>query len=352
MAVGDTSRLGYVGIVGLAPEVTLGTHVTATSFIEFNSESLVKNRTEQKLESISMSRNFKKRVMLDETIEGSVEFDMNVASDFCVWVLTQAMGGTVAASTIVAGCIKHTLNEGDMESNKFSATAGTNTTSLSFSVRKGGNLAAAGTATGDIFQYNGMRVNTLSLKAEVGGLCVATAEMIGKTMTLSSDSLTASFSTVVPLDFTNVTIKTGDSITNVNAESFQSFELTINNNLAGDTASRNLGSPNVGVLPPTRREVILSVTQRWDTSSNYLRFTQETATAFQILIDSGSTIAAGGTTYSMFINLPKCYINSPAIPEIGDMGVVSQDLEWSVMEDSEQGYAIQMTAFNATADYN
>lgn len=355
MSVGTGSRQGYVAIVGLAPEYTLGTHVTATSFACFNSESLNKQRTEQKLESICMNRDFTKRVTLEETVEGSIEVDLDVSSDFVVWLMAQSMGGTVAASTVGAGCTKHTIYAGDMENNKFSATSGTNTSSLSISVRKGGVLAAAGTATGDVYQFDGCRVNSLSIKGEVNGMCMLTAEIIGRSATLSSDSLTASFSTVVPATFVNVSITTGDSIGNLAAtEILQSFEVVINNNLAGDTASRRLGTRVLDVLPPTRREVLFNVSQRWTTNTTYHRFNDNTATAFRVHIDTGVTAGAAGgnTTYSMVIDLPKCYLNSPAVPEIGDMGVVTVDQEWAAMYDSEQGYSVQMALFNGTLDYN
>jgi hypothetical protein len=302
-----------------------------------------------------MNRDFTKRVTLEDTIEGSLEVDLDVSSDFVVWLMAQAMGGTVAAATIGVGCTKHTLNTGDMANNKFSATSGTNTSSLSISVRKGGVLDAAGTATGDIFQYDGCRVNSLSIKGEVNGMCLLTAEIIGKSATLSSDSLTASFSTVVPATFVNVSITTGDSIGNLGAaEILQSFEVIINNNLAGDAASRRLGTREVDVLPPTRREVLFNVSQRWSTNTTYNRFNDNTATAFRVHIDTGVTAGAvaGNTTYSMVIDLPKCYLNSPGVPEIGDVGVVTIDQEWAPMYDSEQGYSVKMELFNGTLDYN
>ena len=355
MALGQDHRLGQYSFIGLAPEVSIGTHVTATSFVEFDSEAFVKNVTEQKIESINNSRAFKKRVMLDEEVNGSLEAPLQVQSDFLIYLIGQAMGGTIGVKTIAADCWGHTISTGDMTYNKISATAGTNTSSLAITVVKGGLLDAQQTnASFDAFQFNGMRVNTLSIKAEVGGLCMISAELVGKSATVTSDSLTASFSTVVPQDFTMVSVLSGDSITNVSAEQVQSFELTINNNLVSDAPARRLGTNQLSVLPPTRREVMLTMSQRWDTITAYARARDETATAIQIQIVSDVTIGAvaGNTTYSMWINLPRCFCNTPAMPEIGDMGIVQNELEYSCLYDSEKSYDIQMQVYNGTADYN
>ncbi len=354
MAVGAGARLGYVGVIGLCPEETLGTHKTSTSYIEFNSESMKKTIEALKLPAINMSRNYKRQIQTIETVEGSIEFDMDLASDFCINVIKQAMGGTVSSATIAADEMTHILSEGDMQSNKYSATSGTNTVAFSLQVRKGGVFEASKTGSGDVWDFNGCRVNNLSIKGEVGSPIIVTAELIGVSASISTDSLTASFSGKLPLDFSHVTIETGDSIGNITAtEYYQSFEFSINNNLVPD--SRNLGSRNIGVLPPTKRDTMLALTQRYDTTTSYDRYTSQTLTAFEITIAGQQTITAvaASTVYAMHIKLPRCIAN-PNMPVIDDPGLISQDVEYNCLQGNyaSASYSCQMVVNNATKEYN
>ena len=356
MAVGDGAKFGYTSLLGVSPEVTYGTAVTATSFIAFNSESMKVSKEQLLLDSINTTRNYQKRMFGNTTVDGSIEADLDVGSDAVVNIIKQALGGTCASATMGAGqpaVFIHTIWEGNMENNVFSATGGTNTTGLTIQVRKGGVVAAAGTITSDLYTFNGCRVNSLSIKGELGQPIRFTAELIGKDCTVSTDSLTASFSTLLPLHFTGVTFSLGDTIGNLAAESIQGFEFNLSNNLVGDNAARKLGSETIQILPPTRREVKLSITQRWDTATAFTRYQSGTTAALKIVMTSTQTIsaAAGATTYSMAINLPKCYRNT-GLPEVGDFGVLSQDIEYTAIHDSEQGYCAQAVICNATTDYN
>ena len=75
--------------------------------------------------------------------------------------------------------------------------------------------------------------------------------------------------------------------------------------------------------------------------------------AFQILLDSNQTIASllANSNVSMHINLPNCRLNGPAVPEVGDVGVLTTDLEYTVLEDSATAYAVQMQVNNGTLSY-
>ncbi|MDY6888134.1 MAG: phage tail tube protein [Pseudomonadota bacterium] len=348
MAVGDNARFGYDSFVGISEETTYGTSADSFSYIEFSSESMKRNIEEIKLESINTSRDYIKRLRGNESIEGSLEFDLNVAADACVYLLKQAMGGTVATAvlyTTTSSGRGHTLNTGNMENNK-SSSGSTDTVALTLEIQKGGNES-----TGTVWDFLGTRVNSISIKGEIGAPVVMTAELIGQTASTTSSTPTVTFTDINPCNFTGITINTGDSITNVSAETFIGFELTLNNNLISDTNARKLGSRTLQILPPARREVNLKLTQRFDTTTSYDRFIDNTMTAIQILLDSEQTIAANCSTYSMHINLPACYFNSN-MPEIGDFGVVTHEVEVSaIKENTTTSYSIQMQINNATANY-
>ena len=339
MAVGSgTPYLGYDSYMGIAQESTFGTLVTATSFIEFTSEGFRKDREEQRREELNTTRDFTRRMTGNETVAGSSEAPLNVAQDAIVWMFKQAMGGTVSSSTITAAVeFAHTLNVGDMESNQ-STNGAADIKSLSVQVRRG---------LTEQWSYRGMRINTLTIKGEVGTPITFSVEAMGQYGTTSSDSITASFSNVNPLNFTGVTFQTGDSITNVSTEYITGFEFTLANNLQ---ELRNLGSANIYALPPGRRDVTLKLTQQFDTLTAYNRFIQNTKTAIQILMDTGVTIGAGSSTYSMHINCPACYFNN-VTPQVGGIEAISQEMEVSCIKDTTTSYVCQMQINNGTSDY-
>ena len=213
---------------------------------------------------------------------------------------------------------------------------------LSVAVRKGST---------DTWENSFCRVNNLTISGEVGGHCVVSAELIGISTTAhtSIGAVAVSYSTVNPVVFDGITIQTGDSISNISAEYFQSFELSIANNL--DDNARNLGSRNRQHIPVGMREVTLTLNQRYDTLTSYNRFIQNTLTAIQIKLDSGKTITSGETTYSMYIDIPEAYYNSSQ-PEVGGADVLTYETNIASMYSSEKSYVVQFRVTNGTSTYD
>ena len=111
MAIGDSAKFGYHGHVGVAKETTYGTKVDSFSDIEYSSESLKLDIERKNLEVITNSRNYRKRVSLNKTVSGSIEGPLNVASDGIMYIIRQALGGTVSSTQIAAtGSYNHTCD--------------------------------------------------------------------------------------------------------------------------------------------------------------------------------------------------------------------------------------------------
>jgi len=341
MAVGSSiPYLGYDAFVAIAQEETYGTRVTGTTFVEFNSESLKRETESKKLDSINTTRNPQKQVSLNQTISGTIEIDANPGVDGFAILCGHAMGGTIASSTLAAGAVAHTLWEGNMELNSPTTTA-TNAVALTVQVRKGGT---------DQFSFAGCRVNAMTISGEVGDVVKASFDLMGKSGTSTSDSLTPAFSTIIPCNFDGITIQTSDSVGGSwTTEIFESFEVNVENNL---TEQRGLGSVNVHGLPPGMRNVGLKLTQQYDTLTAYNRYTSRTATAVQIIMNTGVTLTAAQSTYSMAIRFSKVHINTVA-PEVGGPDPISIEYDCDVMGQmaTTSGYAIQMQINNATANY-
>ena len=343
MAVGnEVPYSGWQSVIGIAPQLTSTTFVTSTCFLEFNSESVKREVEELKLPHIRNSRDFHKRVRTNDSVGGSMEFDLDCGSDAVMYILKAAMGGTASVATISAAVsFTHTFSPGDMETNGASAGSAL-MRGISVAVRKGST---------DTWDSSFCRVNNLTISGEVGSPVVVTAEIVGMSSTVSATmgASAVSYSAVNPVTFAGVGIQTGDSITNVSAEYFTSFELSINNNL--DSDARSLGSRNRTQIPVGMREVTLTLGQRYDTLTSFNRFIQNTATAVQIFLDSAQTITSGATTYSMYIDIPETYFNSNQ-PEVGGAEVITYEANISAIYSSEKSYVTQFRVTNGTSTYD
>lgn len=350
MAIGDSAFFGYNAFVSIDLETAYGTKTDGQSFLEFNSESMKVDIERKNLEVITSGRNYRKTVSLNKSVAGSIEGPANVASDAFMYIMRCALGGTVASTVIGAtNAYGHVMYEGDLENTKSSGTAD-NVAGFCMQVKKGAQAAGSGTT----WDFVGCRPNTFTLKAEQGDLVYFTAEIIGKGGSATTSTPTASYADAVPLDFSGVKIEMGVSIgASLTERYFQSFELSVNNNLSGDAIARRLGSDELQILPAGMRDITLKLTQRYDTTTAYDEWLANTVTAIQITLAGPSCPAAGESSYSMIIKLPDCYIESTPLPEIGGPDVVSHELNYrAIMQNTTTGYGIQILANNLTTGYD
>jgi hypothetical protein len=347
MAIGDGYSLNWKSALGVAKETTWGTFQTATAFLEFNSESLDRKLEEKILQGINSQREAFKRILTTETVDGTIEADLNVGSDALVNLLKQAMGGTVSSAQIAAtGAYTHTLRVGDMENNKSTSTATGDMKGLTIQARKGDY----------VFSYQGMKVDSFTIKAESGSPVMVTFSLVGKTATLTTAlSTTVTYTDALPMIFHGVTVVKASSIgaitTTATQETYQSFELTVNNNIMKDI--RQLGQRTVSHLPQGGLNVSLKFAQRMDTTTAYNVWTSETSTAFGIYLDSNYSVGtSGGSTYSMFIGVPNAKLNY-SIPKVGGRdGILTHELSYTCLrENTTTSYAVQMIVNNATTSY-
>ena len=344
MAVGDSARYGYTTRFGIGQEGTWGEKASYIVFTEFLSESLSHVIEEIPIESINGTRDYIRRLTGNEVVEGGVEMHFNPAQRGCVQILEAALGGSTTSTQIAAtGAYRHVMSVGDLEINDVEG--------LTFQVVNGTE-----TATSQGLDFIGCRVNSWTLKGEIGSPVIMTTEVIGVTASTTSStpaiSVTSLFVKCPPVNFTGITIEVGRSMTSTDAECFTGFELTINNNLISDSNVRCLGSRVLTVLPASRREVKLKLTQRFDTTTSYDRFIENTMCAISILLDSKhSTGSVGGSTASLMVNLPSIYYNSNNF-NVSDFGVLTNELDLTAInEPSTSSYIVQFTVVNTTANY-
>ena len=101
MAVGNAvPKLGHDSCISIMEESSFNVYVTGTSnFLEFSSESFGQEREAVKLESVNCSRAMTKRFVGNETVSGSLEFDLDPAATAIAYIFKQAFGGIVGIPT-------------------------------------------------------------------------------------------------------------------------------------------------------------------------------------------------------------------------------------------------------------
>lgn len=340
MAVGSGGQLGYKSWLGVAEETSWSVKCTATSFLEFNTESLERKRERKKLETINTSRNSLVSYLGNEVNQGSIECPVNVGSDAIIKLIKNAMAGTATSGgTSTTGYI-HQFFQGSLE---------TSLTSLTIQKRVGDT---------HIFDMMGCRVNSFTLKGDDEGAVSFAAEVIGRQGSTSSDTISVALTGITPLLWDGINFKTGEtaSMTSVLAsgatEYIKGFEFTYNNNLIADESARSLGTTTVDFVKHGKAEASLKFSQRFDTSTAYDRAFAKTAYGFGLLLGSSQTIGAGvaSTTYAMSLEIPKGYYGTQT-PKVSDAGVVVQEIEILAEASSAGADVVNMKVTNATVSY-
>jgi len=344
MAIGDGCYSSLDSKIAVGQETTFGTAANepTNGYLEFISESIKTERDDRRLDMISSSRAYRQHVKLAKTVAGSIEAYANPDSKPFGMILQNALGGTVTSAVLSAAVSwNHTFYAGDMESNKSSAGA-SDVKSLTFNVQRGST---------NTWQYTGGRVNTLELSAERGELAQFTAEMEFKDATgtgISFQTTTATYPEVVPFTFVDGTFSYGDSIGNLSAETIQTINLTLNNNLKTDIGK--IGSEVRDKIPVGRREINLAWTMRFDTTTSYDRWINHTRGAVRLLFQAG-TITGSDQVYQMQIDVPNVRTKAQE-PDVSGDEVLSINVEaMAIIDNSASGYDIQATMRNTIDDY-
>ncbi len=334
MAVGDGAEAAIRSYIAYGKEGTFGTYASVSVAVEAISCNFRLEEESMKLETINKNRDFSKRVQTIRNVGGTLETYLHPIES--VLLVASALGGPITNSSS-SGIAIHTITAGN-----FNTTTAIN--SLSFNIRKG----SAGT---HVWEYSGGRVNALTIAAEVGEPIRISAEMVFKDATLGSNDIGAnlSVSTIAPFVYHQGQYQyaaTATSLTTTNAEPIQGFELVINNNIISDSPARQLGSKVPSVLPPTQREITLSISQRWDTTTNYNRFLQATEGSVRLEFTGSAVTSTSALTYKWTIDMPKVLMNSPdpELPGSGD--ILQSEITFDVITDNPQtttGQAIVIT---------
>lgn len=349
MAVGQNVLVGDLSYIGIGRETTYGTYATGTAGLNFLSASMKAGKEVKIFEEIQTSRTNSNAISLGKTVEGEIETYYSPVNLACNYLLQNAFGGgpvtsaTATGDTAGAVSFSHVIDIGN-----FNLTY----SSLSMNMRKGDS------ATGKIFEYSGIRVNELTLKAEIDDALMMNASLIAKDMTLSSNDVSSSLSTAnqVPLSFVDgrISIESG-ATTGLTTTSFwhvQSMEFKISNNLNADSGSRRIGSDTLQVLPAGLANFEFKATIRFDTTTAIDANMAGTRLCGEFHFQ-GPTLTGSSLRQSIKIRMPYLLVSDAGDPEIGGPSEpLTSEVSFAVLRDpTSSGYAVQATVVNATSSY-
>lgn len=350
MAVGDNVLVGHQSYLMIGREATYGTYATATASIAFLSASMKAMKETKVLEEVQTNRTNSNFIQLGRRVEGEIEAYYSPRNLGINYLLHNAFGGgpvtsaTATGDTAGAVSFQHTINIANFDQTY---------SSLSINMRKGQ------TTTGKIFEYNGIRVNELSLKAELDEPLLMNIALLAKDVTTSSNDLSAHVNTTtavqVPLSFVNgrFSVETAPgSLTTTSFWNVQSFEFKIKNNLNADSSSRRIGSDTIQVLPAGLAQFELTATIRFDTLTAYDAMMNGTRLAAEFQFD-GPTLTGSTLRESIKITMPYVLISDAGDPEVSSpQDPLTSEVTFAILRDpTTSGYAVRAVVVNNTSSY-
>ena len=339
MAIGDNAEIGLTSYLALSKESVFGTYASATTAIDFLSCGFRVTRESQKLDSFGLTRGFTKRVSLNQNVTGPLESYLHPVES--VLLVSAALGGHISSTGTTASHYTHSISAGD-----FNTTTAIN--SISANVKKGSY----------VWRYLGGRVNSLKITANAGEPAMLSAEFMFKDATQLSDDIenTLSLSTTLPFTFVQGSFQYASNeaaLTTTAEESVIGVEIEINNNFKYDNDVRELGSNLPSVIPPTRRDVLLKVKQRFDTTTTYNRFINNTFGAASVIFTSTESIFTTTSLYQMVFRFPRVVPNSPDPELASPSDILMMETEFDVIQDTgtSSGREIGVTVVNNVVNY-
>lgn len=349
MTVGQGSLISPLSYVAVGRETALGTYDTCTSNLNFLSFGLVMKQENKILEEVRRNRVYAQKIKMGKVLEGDCEFYYRPTSDACNYILQNAFGGSITSATATGETVGGTAFEHQYDIGAMDGSY----TSLCINSRRG---QATG---GKVFEYEGVRVNELTITQEIDDALKMSASFIGVDSSITSNDVESALTTTCAgaLSFVNGRLSIEDSLASLTSTSFwhiQNLEISYGNGLKSDNDSRRIGSDILDVLPVGIVPIQLSFDVRFDTTTAYDAMLA--GTIFRAEAEwEGSTLTGSAVKESFGLVMPSIHINEASEPEIGGPDeILKTSVVAHVLHDcsSAGGYALRATVVNDTASYS
>jgi len=308
--------VGYRSICALAREATWGGNIAGFRFtVPIRSETM-----EQTIENMISGTMFGKsryRWMPGLiTVGGNIVMEAQPRGQGNIW---RALLGSVATTNVVPNYVwKHTYTIAD------------NLPSLQIEIFKD----MIDTLSGDeiSFLYQGCKINTLTLAADIGEFVIITPTFVGKEeITQANQIPVLDIQNLRVFNFAQGVFKVGDSEANI-----YRFDITINNNLSTD---RNRKLFSRYIKEPVRNapiEVTGNIELNWEYSEDtkewaytfYNNFVNGQESGFEITFEGGS-LATDKKEY-LKLKCDRIFFNGES-PKVGGPGIIPITFPFTAM---------------------
>jgi len=301
------AKNGFQSFIGLGKESSFGSQVAPTNFIEFNSESIMKEINRIMSAGIRNSASASRYKNGAVSVGGDIEAELPYSG---LELLLLVTFGKVTTSNVDGNVYQHIFEPVNNISD-----------SLSIEVNRGGIP----------FRYAGCKVNEFSISSELDAIPIATFGILGQEEYIDTDiSPAAASEPTYPDNELSVFVEGVFKIDTVEAE-VMSFEVTNANNLKDD--KRRLGKASRIKIPRNDlREVTGTMHVEFDDLTHYQKFVNGTEASLELKF-TGSLIEA---TYNreILIELPRVIYNGET-PQVGGREIIENDIPFTAIYDVE-----------------
>lgn len=343
MSVGDSALLNSQSYLGIGQETALGAFNTLLAGLDFRSHSLKTQKDSKILEQVERIRTATKRIHLSKVTGGNIDWYFRPMETADCYLIKNAFGGAVISTSTVTG---ETTGGGGLDHVITLGYFNLTYSSLCINARWGAS------STGKIKQFHGMRVDELTISAQIDEPLMCSVSMVGVDSTVVSSDVESQFTaTSNPiLSFVSGRLSIEGTFASLTTSSFwhiQNVSFKVKNNIKSGPEARRIGSDIPVVLPPGMQSYELSCQIRFNTTTAYDAMIAATEYGGELEF-LGATISGSVAPQGLLIEFQKLIIKDAPFPEIsGPDGVLTSQVTFDVLRDeSATGYAVRATITN------
>jgi hypothetical protein len=322
-------QLGYNSYLGFTEVATTGSYASvAAEFIYCNSFSFKREREETVIDELTGSRTLRRRSPGQVTANGTFTRMIDTQNGIGLYkhLLTGSL--TSATQTTNSATFDHTFSEGD---------------ELPSGVRLQFETSVGGGSATTLRWYNGV-VESYSLNVGIGSMPQETWNFRFADHTAAVNTVaTVAFTQEPPMNFHQVSLRLGATVTAVSDVVTRDITLNVSNNTIEDY---RIGTATSERFSHGLKEVNGSFNVVFEDLNLYNNFINNTANAMVIFLQSDEVTSA--TNHSISFNLPQVHFNGETA-EVGDNGEIIQPINFTAIYGSNAGYQLQVVCVNGNA---
>lgn len=327
MAIGS----GLGAQIGIAPEVTYGTYVAPTQFIEFTKEGLALQKTTAQSAGIAAGRllpRSDRRVVTQRQASGTLEMEVTTKA---MGLLFQALMGTTVTP------VQQATTDAYLQAHLLIDTAG-----KSLTIQKGVPLT-----TGVVTRKNfiGCKIISAEFSCEVGGMLTASFEIDSKDCEETSVLATASYPTMSPFHFGQMSLKTGTYAAEVARSGVRKVSVKIERPMAVERFYA--GASGLKTEPISNDQVKISGSLEMDYVDTVLDLLHTSDAATSLLWEFVGAEIAPTYNQRLTFKLPAIRFDE-APPTVEGFDVVKPTLSFTGLDDGTNPVAIEYMSTDAT----